>query len=251
MRRRCAHRLHCARPSAHIRRWRALAAPQRKRPCDRRQRVPIAAPDPARQHHQDRRARSATVPSRRDLRQRRHGARIERALQRPRAKPVTHDHQRAAGLTARCQARRAARRPSRRARRRTFCPRLDVDLAIYDPSLASRLFSQGDPRSTAGRGARHTAPPTLCPALRRCPVSRRPSTTPNQSSRETDLRDGLHHRHGPKTITQRAPKPRRAPQPPRSLTTIADAVLDRLVHNAHKIKMKAPSRRKENAQTAA
>lgn len=33
--------------------------------------------------------------------------------------------------------------------------------------------------------------------------------------------------------------------------TIADAVLDRLVHNAHKIKMKGPSRRKENAQTAA
>ena len=33
--------------------------------------------------------------------------------------------------------------------------------------------------------------------------------------------------------------------------TIADAVPDRLVHNAHKIKMKGPSRRKENAQTAA
>jgi DNA replication protein DnaC len=33
--------------------------------------------------------------------------------------------------------------------------------------------------------------------------------------------------------------------------TIADAVLDRLVHNAHKIKMKGPSRRKEKAQTAA
>ena len=33
--------------------------------------------------------------------------------------------------------------------------------------------------------------------------------------------------------------------------TIADAVLDRLVHNAHKIRMKGPSRRKETAQTAA
>jgi DNA replication protein DnaC len=33
--------------------------------------------------------------------------------------------------------------------------------------------------------------------------------------------------------------------------TIADAVLDRLVHNAHRIKMKGPSRRKEIAQTAA
>ncbi|HKR36017.1 MAG TPA: IS21-like element helper ATPase IstB [Steroidobacteraceae bacterium] len=33
--------------------------------------------------------------------------------------------------------------------------------------------------------------------------------------------------------------------------TIADAVLDRLVHNAHKIRMKGPSRRKEKAQTAA
>jgi DNA replication protein DnaC len=32
--------------------------------------------------------------------------------------------------------------------------------------------------------------------------------------------------------------------------TIADAVLDRLVHNAHKIKMKGPSRRKEKAQAA-
>lgn len=32
--------------------------------------------------------------------------------------------------------------------------------------------------------------------------------------------------------------------------TIADAVLDRLVHNAHKIKMKGPSRRKERAQAA-
>ena len=29
---------------------------------------------------------------------------------------------------------------------------------------------------------------------------------------------------------------------------IADAVLDRLVHNAHKVSMKGPSRRKENAQ---
>jgi DNA replication protein DnaC len=32
--------------------------------------------------------------------------------------------------------------------------------------------------------------------------------------------------------------------------TIADAVLDRLVHNAYKVKMKGPSRRKETAQTA-
>jgi DNA replication protein DnaC len=32
--------------------------------------------------------------------------------------------------------------------------------------------------------------------------------------------------------------------------TIADAVLDRLVHNAYKVKMKGPSRRKENAQPA-
>jgi len=32
--------------------------------------------------------------------------------------------------------------------------------------------------------------------------------------------------------------------------TIADAVLDRLVHNAHRIKMKGPSRRKEKAQAA-
>lgn len=33
--------------------------------------------------------------------------------------------------------------------------------------------------------------------------------------------------------------------------TIADAVLDRLVHNAHKLKMKGPSRRKEKAQAKA
>ena len=33
--------------------------------------------------------------------------------------------------------------------------------------------------------------------------------------------------------------------------TIADAVLDRLVHNAHKVKMKGPSRRKEKAQAIA
>ncbi|MBM4270442.1 MAG: hypothetical protein FJ144_28190 [Deltaproteobacteria bacterium] len=33
--------------------------------------------------------------------------------------------------------------------------------------------------------------------------------------------------------------------------TIADAVLDRLVHNAHKVKMKGPSRRKERAQATA
>lgn len=33
--------------------------------------------------------------------------------------------------------------------------------------------------------------------------------------------------------------------------TIADAVLDRLVHNAHKLKMKGPSRRKEKAQANA
>jgi DNA replication protein DnaC len=32
--------------------------------------------------------------------------------------------------------------------------------------------------------------------------------------------------------------------------TIADAVLDRLVHNAHKLKLKGPSRRKEKAQAA-
>lgn len=32
--------------------------------------------------------------------------------------------------------------------------------------------------------------------------------------------------------------------------TIADAVLDRLVHNAHRIQMKGPSRRKEKAQAA-
>ena len=31
--------------------------------------------------------------------------------------------------------------------------------------------------------------------------------------------------------------------------TIADAVLDRLVHNAHKLTMKGPSRRKEKAPT--
>jgi DNA replication protein DnaC len=29
--------------------------------------------------------------------------------------------------------------------------------------------------------------------------------------------------------------------------TVADAVLDRLVHNAHKLTMKGPSRRKEKA----
>lgn len=33
--------------------------------------------------------------------------------------------------------------------------------------------------------------------------------------------------------------------------TIADAVLDRLVHNAHRIAMKGPSRRKENARKSA
>jgi DNA replication protein DnaC len=33
--------------------------------------------------------------------------------------------------------------------------------------------------------------------------------------------------------------------------TIADAVLDRLVHHAHRIALKGPSRRKENAQTEA
>ncbi|MDB4990040.1 MAG: transposition helper protein [Myxococcaceae bacterium] len=32
--------------------------------------------------------------------------------------------------------------------------------------------------------------------------------------------------------------------------TIADAVLERLVHNAHELKMKGPSRRKENAQAS-
>lgn len=32
--------------------------------------------------------------------------------------------------------------------------------------------------------------------------------------------------------------------------TIADAVLDRLVHNAHRLKLKGPSRRKEKAQAA-
>lgn len=32
--------------------------------------------------------------------------------------------------------------------------------------------------------------------------------------------------------------------------TIADSVLDRLVHNAHKLKMKGPSRLKENAQVS-
>ena len=35
---------------------------------------------------------------------------------------------------------------------------------------------------------------------------------------------------------------------PSTASVIADAVLDRLVHNAHKVSMKGPSRRKENAQ---
>lgn len=171
-----AYRLLRAGARAYLRRTRALVRPQRQRPRDRCERVPISPADTAWQNHQNRTARPASIPPSNDPCQRGLLTGSNRTLDRTRSQTVPHDHKRSPWLPAHRLARSAARRPRRLARWRPCGPGLDLDGTMNDPSLASRLLQRS-------RGARRVAvlqhrPATFfSPATRRCSVSCRPSTT--------------------------------------------------------------------------
>jgi DNA replication protein DnaC len=62
-----------------------------------------------------------------------------------------------------------------------------------------------------------------------------------------DVLEILEDRHGNKSTVVTSQMPVENWHDYIAHPTIADAVLDRLVHNTHKLKIKGPSRRKENA----
>lgn len=65
-----------------------------------------------------------------------------------------------------------------------------------------------------------------------------------------DVLEILEDRHGARSTVVTSQLPIESWHDYIAHPTIADAVLDRLIHNAHKLKMKGPSRRKENAQAS-
>lgn len=73
---------------------------------------------------------------------------------------------------------------------------------------------------------------------------------PMTDQQRRDILEILEDRHGARSTVVTSQVPVENWHDYIAHPTIADAVLDRLVHNAHRIKMKGPSRRKENAQAA-
>lgn len=73
---------------------------------------------------------------------------------------------------------------------------------------------------------------------------------PMSDAHRRDVLEILEDRHGARSTVVTSQVPVENWHDYIAHPTIADAVLDRLVHNAHKIKMKGPSRRKETAQHA-
>lgn len=71
---------------------------------------------------------------------------------------------------------------------------------------------------------------------------------PMNDQQRRDVLEVLEDRHGARSTIVTSQLPVENWHDYIAHPTIADAVLDRLVHNAHKIKMKGPSRRKEKAQ---
>lgn len=71
---------------------------------------------------------------------------------------------------------------------------------------------------------------------------------PMNDQQRRDVLEVLEDRHGARSTVVTSQLPVENWHDYIAHPTIADAVLDRLVHNAHKIKMKGPSRRKEKAQ---
>lgn len=73
---------------------------------------------------------------------------------------------------------------------------------------------------------------------------------PLNDQQRRDVLEVLEDRHGARSTVVTSQMPVENWHDYIAHQTIADAVLDRLVHNAHKIKMKGPSRRKERAQAS-
>jgi DNA replication protein DnaC len=73
---------------------------------------------------------------------------------------------------------------------------------------------------------------------------------PLTDQQRRDVLEILEDRHGARSTVVTSQLPIESWHDYIAHPTIADAVLDRLVHNAHKLKMKGPSRRKETAQTS-
>jgi DNA replication protein DnaC len=71
---------------------------------------------------------------------------------------------------------------------------------------------------------------------------------PLAEQQRRDVLEILEDRHGSRTTVVTSQLPVENWHDYIAHPTIADAVLDRLVHNAHKLKLKGPSRRKEQAQ---
>lgn len=73
---------------------------------------------------------------------------------------------------------------------------------------------------------------------------------PMTDQQRRDVLEVLEDRHGARSTVVTSQMPVENWHDYIGHPTIADAVLDRLVHNAHKLKMKGPSRRKEKAQAS-
>jgi DNA replication protein DnaC len=74
--------------------------------------------------------------------------------------------------------------------------------------------------------------------------------SPLSDQQRRDVLEILEDRHGARSTVVTSQMPIESWHDYIAHPTIADAVLDRLVHNAHKVKMKGPSRRKEAAQAS-
>jgi DNA replication protein DnaC len=74
--------------------------------------------------------------------------------------------------------------------------------------------------------------------------------SPLNDQQRRDVLEILEDRHGARSTVVTSQMPIESWHDYIAHPTIADAVLDRLVHNAHKVKMKGPSRRKEAAQAS-
>jgi len=73
---------------------------------------------------------------------------------------------------------------------------------------------------------------------------------PMNDQQRRDVLEILEDRHGTRSTVVTSQMPIESWHDYIAHPTIADAVLDRLVHNAHKLQMKGPSRRKEKAQAS-
>jgi DNA replication protein DnaC len=74
--------------------------------------------------------------------------------------------------------------------------------------------------------------------------------SPLNDQQRRDVLEILEDRHGARSTVVTSQMPIESWHDYIAHPTIADAVLDRLVHNAHKLQMKGPSRRKEKARAS-